>query len=326
MLRNLHAFLVVFLTAGSASAATWAESMFDDLSRDFGSVPRGPTLSHSFRLTNKSDQYVHIAGVRVSCGCVTASAVKTDLAPKESTAIYAEMDTRRFTGLKTVHIYVQFDRPRWEEVRLWVQANGRDDVTLSPDSLAYGQIKRGSMPSVSVTVNFLGNSQWKIVEALCDSNYVQPKIEEVRRDYAEVSYKLTARIRSDTPVGKWYTDVWLKTNNASTPRIRVPVTVEIESALAVSPSVANLGQVKEGGEAERKVIVRAVKPFKITRVAGEDALLSVKDSTTEAKPVHVLTVKFKAGEPGEINRTFKIMTDLKEDSEVEFQAIAQVVP
>jgi hypothetical protein len=300
--------------------------MFEELSRDFGSVPRGPTLTHSFRFTNNTGQLVHIAGVRVSCGCVTASAMQTDVAPGQTSAIYAQMDTRRFAGVKTVTVYVQFDRPQWEEVRLWVQANGRDDVTLTPEALAFGQAKRGSGPTASVDVVLLGNTDWRIVDAQCDSNYVQPRIEELRRDSSEVTYRVAARVRPDTPVGKWYTDVWLRTNNLATPRVRVPVTIEIESALSVSPFVANLGRVKAGTEVERKVIVRGVKPFRITEVKGVDGQLRVQDTTTDSKPVHVLTVKLKAAGNGDLSRTLRVLTDLKDDGEVEFKAIAQVVP
>ena len=74
-----------------------------------------------------------------------------------------------------------------------------------------------------------------------------------------------------------------------------------------------VGQVKAGAEAERRVIVRGVKPFRITSVQGTDALVSVKDSNPASKPVHVLTIKFKGQKPGELSRTFKVLTDLKED-------------
>jgi hypothetical protein len=300
--------------------------MFAEHSRDFGSVPRGPTLHYAFRLTNKTDQPVHIAGVRVSCGCTSAAAMKDDLAPGETSYILADMDTRRFSGIKTVTIYVQFDRPRWEEVRLWVQANGRDDVTMTPESLAFGQVKHGSSSATSLTLSFQGNLDWHIVEASCDSNYVQTRVEEVRREGSEVTYKVSARMRPDTPVGKWYTDVWLKTNNAATPRVRVPLTIEVQSVLMVSPAVANLGQVKTGAESERRVIVRGVQPFRITGVKGEDAQLTVKDTSPDSKPVHVLSVKLKAVKAGELNRTLRVQTDLKDEGEVEFQAIGQIIP
>jgi Protein of unknown function (DUF1573) len=282
-------------------------------------------LSHLFRLKNNTGRTVHISGVRVSCGCVTASALDTYLAPGQSTAIQAYMDTQRFLGSKVVTIYVSFDQPHWEEVRLWVQANSRDDLVVSPEAFALGQAKRGSMPSGSVTVSFAGNGQWQISDVERDSNYIQTTLRELRRDVAEVSYQVTATVRADAPAGKWYTDIWLRTNNPAMLKIRVPLTVEIESALSISPNAVQLGQVKPGTEEQRKVIVRGIKPFRITKIEGSDDQLSVRDSTSESKSVHVLTVTLKPTKAGEVNRKLKVLTDLKEEAEVEFQAKAQVV-
>jgi Protein of unknown function (DUF1573) len=323
MLRYALVLLAGLWAAAPASAGSF-DALFDELSKDFGSVPRGPALTHHFRVTNNTGSPVHIAGVRMSCNCVSAWVLQNDLAPGQSTSILAQMDTTRFSGTRSVTIYVQFDRPHWEEVRLLVMANARDDLTVSPESLALGQAKRGSMPSGSVTITFQGNSDWQITELQRESNYVLATLKELRRQGSEVSYQLTAKIRADAPVGKWFTDVWLKTNNPAMPRVRVPLTVEIESALSVSPSTVVLGQLKPGAEAERRVIVRGVKPFKITQVEGADGELTVKDSTEDSKPIHVLTVRLKPSKPGEFNRTLKIVTDLKDDSAIEFQAKAQV--
>src|SRR5262249_39670061 len=156
--------------------------------------------------------------------------------------------------------------PHREEVRLWIHANGREDVVVTPEAFALGQAKRGSMPSASVTVTFAGNGQWQITEVERESNYIKTALRELQRDVAEVTYQVTASVRADAPVGKWYTDLWLKTNNPATPRVRVPLTVEIESALSISPNALHLGQIKAGTEEQRKVIVRAIKPFRVTRV------------------------------------------------------------
>ena len=104
-------------------------------------------------------------------------------------------------------------------------------------------------------------------------------------------------MRPDTPVGKWYTDVWVKTNNPSIPQVRVPLTVEVESALSVSPEAVSLGQVAVNGESERRVIIRGVKAFKIKSVQGTDDQLAVRDGERrKQKPVHVLTVKLKGSQ------------------------------
>ena len=299
--------------------------MFTELYNDFGSGPRGPTVAHLFRLTNSTGIPVHISAVRVSCGCVSASALDTNLAPGQTTAIQAYMDTSRFYGTKAVTIYVTFDQPRREEVRLVVQANSRDDFVLAPQAFAMGQAKRGSAPSASVTVTLTGNPQWQVTQVDRESNYILIGVKELRRDLSEVSYQVTASIRPDAPVGKWFSDVWLTTNHPALPRIRVPLTVEIEPALSISPATVNLGPIQPGNLEERKVLVRGTKPFRITKVEGTDAELAVRDNTPESKPIHILTVSLKPKKPGELERTVKVLTDLKEEREIEFQAKAQVI-
>jgi hypothetical protein len=325
MLRFCFVLAASLLAAGTASAS-WADKMFDELSKDFGSVPRGPMLKHYFRVSNNTKEAVTISDVRVSCGCTSATALKTYLKPGEETFIYATMDTTRFIGPKTVTIFVQFSSPSFEEVRLWVQANGRNDFAVGPDTLEMGQVKRGSTPSAGVTVTFYGMPDTKITDIKAESNYIKTDLKEIKRDGSEVAFQLKASLRSDTPVGKWYSDVWVKTNNPSIPQIRVPLTVEIESALSVSPDLVSVGQVKVNSENERRVVIRGAQPFKVTQIDGADDLLIVKDNTDDAKAVHVLTVKLKPAKAGEIKRKIKVKTDLKEENEIDFQVTATIMP
>jgi hypothetical protein len=323
MSRNSLLFLCFLGLSGSASAASWADQVFQEVSKDFGSVPRGPSLQHTFVMKNNGSQPIRIKTLRVSCGCVTATAPKNLLQPGEEGVIQVQMDTTQFTGVRSVTIYVHFDRPKNEEVRLWVRANGRDDVTLTPETLAFGQVKRGSSPSTTVRITFQATSQTHITEVQTESNYVQPTVKEVHRLTTEVAYELSARLRSDAPVGRWFTDVWLKTDSAEIPRVRVPLTVEIESPLNVSPSLVALGEVKVGQDVERRVIVRGIKSFRVVSVRGTDAAVSVQDSTVESRPVHVLTVKFHPSQAGEVSRALEIVTDL-DGSSIEVQTTAHV--
>jgi hypothetical protein len=326
MLRYVFVLVLGLACTGTATASTWADSLFDDLSRDFGTVPKGPTLVHPFRLVNKTNGPVRISNVRPSCGCTSARALATDLAPGQETVIMVQMDTRRFSNTRAVTIFVTFDQPHFDEVRLWVQANSRDDISVLPESFAFGRIKRGTAPVADGTMTFLGNPNWQILGTSCDSNYVKTSYQLIRREGGEVAYKLSATMRSDAPAGKWFTDVWVQTNNPMSPRIRVPLTVEVEAALTVSPTTVGLGEVKAGKVAERKVIVRGVRPFLITGVQGTDKQLTVRDSTNESKIVHVLTVTLQPHDPGEINRTLRVLTDLPGNEAIEFNAVAEVIP
>jgi hypothetical protein len=233
------------------------------------------------------------------------------------------MDTSRFIGVKSVTIFVSFSQPAVEEVRLWVQANARTDFSVTPDTLSLGQVKRGAGASGTSSIAFYG-AKAEITEVKSESNYIQPSVKQVKNEAGQLSYELTAKLRGDAPVGRWYTDVWLKTNNPEIPQIRVPLTVEVESALSLSPEAVTLGQVPVDGEGERRVILRGVKPFKITEIKGADDQLAIRDNTQEAKAVHVLTVKLKPAAPGDVSRNLKIVTDLAEDNEIDLQVNAQI--
>src|SRR5262249_50291599 len=135
MLRYSLILLAGLGFVAPAGAATWADTLFEEFNKGFGSTPNGTGLGHHFRVGNKTRGPVNISNLRVSCGCVTVTAHKATLAPGEETAIHAKMNTAVFTGPRTVTIFVQFDRPALEEVRLWVRANSRHDFSVSPDTL-----------------------------------------------------------------------------------------------------------------------------------------------------------------------------------------------
>lgn len=324
MLRYSLVFVAGVLAVGSLPAATWAEGMFDDLKKDFGSVPRGPTLQHHFKVVNNTKNAVTISSVRVSCGCVTAIAHKGVLQPGEDTTLQASMDTSRFIGFRAVTIFVQFSAPAFEEVRLVVQANARTDFAVSPDTLTFGQVKRGAGPTASVTVTFHGHRDASVVKAKADSNYVQPTVVETRRTDFEVVYTVTAKLREDTPVGKWYTDVWLETTVVGLNSIRVPLTVEVQPPLTASPQVLSLGVVKAGDESGGKVLVRGTAPFKIVAIkGGGDGLTVTHDD--KAREVHILSIKATPGKAGKVDRTLTIVTDMKADNEVTVRIDADAV-
>ena len=225
MLR--HSLVLGLLLVSSASLKADFEGVLDERLHDFGVVPRGQQLTHYFRVVNTTNKTLHISGVRVSCGCTSARALENTIAPGKETAIFAVMDSRRFVGAKKVTIYVTFDQPRFEELRTVVQANAREDLIFGPDTINFGKVRQGDVKASTMNITIF-NGAVQIVEANSESNYILPTLKEVRRAGNETVYQVEAKVRQDTPVGLWFTDVWVKTNNPAYPKLRVPVTVEIE--------------------------------------------------------------------------------------------------
>jgi len=323
MLRFNVVLAAGLLAAAPVSAAGWAGGMLSEQGKDFGLVPRGPTLTHYFQVTNNTGKPVHIAGVRVSCGCTTATALQNQLAPGESTSIQALMDTRRFSGHKQVTIYVTFDQPQWEEASVFVRAYGTDDISISPTEFTFpAKVKQGDGAAAKVTVQFLGGN-WQVQGAESDSGYIEPKVKEVRRDNGSSVYEVTAALRKDTPPGRWFTDIWLATNQTGLPKVRIPLTVEIESA-STAPRTISFGDIKAGESAQRKFSVKGEKPFRVTKVEGADGEVTAKTSE-EAKAEQEVTITFKPSKTGAFDRKLIVVTDSTDLKKIEVQAHGNVV-
>ena len=146
MLRHTFTLVLGLALTGTASAAGWADALFTEHQKDFGFVPRGPMLTYPFHFTNTTGQPITVSGVRVSCGCTSAVVLKGRLNASESTAVVANMDSSRFSGTKTVTIFITFSEPQFDEVRLFVTANSRDDLNLSPDGLRFGKVRVARVP------------------------------------------------------------------------------------------------------------------------------------------------------------------------------------
>jgi len=325
MFRHSLVWLLL-LGAATPGRAGWADSMFDELARDFGSVPHAHMATHPFRLVNRTGSTVHISSVRVSCGCTSAQALQNTLTPGQDTAILVQMDTRRFFGVRAVTIYVQFDQPGFDEVRLTIQANSRDDVAVLPDSFHFGRIKPGATPAGDVTVSFLGDGDFRITSARSESNYIEVAYEETRRADGEVAYRVSARLRPDVPTGTWYTDVWLATNNPTMPRLRVPLAVDVLTPEKKSVQDLALGTVKAGAATVRQVVLSSAKSFRVTAITGNDDELSVHDGNPKSRNVHVLTVTVRPESAGTLTRSIRVRTDVPNSSEIELKTSAQVVP
>jgi hypothetical protein len=326
MRRQLLGVIVLLGAAGPAWAG--ANDYFSEFVMDFGTTPRGPVLTHYFAIKNTTNQTVQIGQPRVSCGCVSTQLLKNTLAPGESTAVLAMMDTRRIPQanvVKAVTVYVPFLSPTLEEVSLRVQTVCRDDLVMTPDTLAFGTVRKGQGGSASVKVTFYSDPAWEVKEAASNGAYIKPEAKLVSREGGAVTYEITAKLDPDCPVGDWTADVWLKTSNPGVAKLRVPVRVTVVAPIALNPDAVSLSDLRVGENVEQKVILRGNQAFKVLAVKGGDDVVNVKPQSDAAMPVHVLTIAVHPKAAGKLSRTFEIVTDLKDQAKVQLPVRATVV-
>jgi hypothetical protein len=326
MSRFVLAVAGVLVTSALATAGP--ADLFEERVKDFGTTPRGPVLVHYFRFTNTTNQPLTIGQPRVSCGCTSAAILTNRLAPGETTAVVAQMNTSRIQTpnvTKSVIVYVPFYGPSPEEVALRVQTVCRDDLIMSPDTLAFGQVKKGQGARVSTKVTFTSDPNWTVSQSLTTGGYIQVTHKLESRQGNTVTYEVTAYLDKDCPVGNWCSDIYLRTSNAAVAQLRIPVTVTVVAPVAASPDAVRLGNLALGNPAETRVLVQAAAPFKIVRVNGTDEQVTVQVDSHEAKPVHVLTLSVNPKLIGGFARNVEILTDNQEQPSVVVPVTAKVI-
>ncbi len=168
------------------------------LTKDFGPVPHGSRLFHSFPVTNVHAVPVEITGVRASCGCVKATRAKRVLQPGESTTIDVSLDTREFTGPDKETVRVAVGPSPVSTCDLAITADSRSDVLLVPDRISFGTVARGQTSSLSIEVEYRGAADWKIEEVIVPKELpVVATLRETVRRPGRVAYRLTVTLKPD---------------------------------------------------------------------------------------------------------------------------------
>src|SRR5262249_1560000 len=143
VMRNVGLAVLAWavVTAAAPAQNRWADKMFKaGTTHDFGNVARGAQLFHRFQVTNIYAVPLDLMSTRASCGCVTITPSARTLKPRETGTIDVLMDARRFTGPKTVSIYVTVGPEYVSTATLQVSPNSRAHVVFNPGQPNFGGV------------------------------------------------------------------------------------------------------------------------------------------------------------------------------------------
>lgn len=317
----------VALVALNSAALAGPAELFAEKEKDFGVSPKGTTLVHYFRFTNTTKETLTLGQPRVSCGCVTPALTTNRVAPGETAAVIAYMDTRRiqYAGVtKTVLVYVPFHSPEFTEVALRVTTVTRDDLMMSPDTIAFGTVTKGKGATATTKVTFTSDANWEVKGAKSTGAFVKPEFKLASRSGTVVTYEVTATLEKDCPPGNWTSDIFLETSNAAVAKLRIPVAVIVAPAVTALPETVSFGNMKMGDEPEQKVTLKAVTPFKILEVTGAGDDFTVKVDSDVARASHTVTITANPKAAGGLRRTLEIVTDNKDQPKVLVPVTAKV--
>jgi hypothetical protein len=306
-------------TAGSEEP--WANKMFKakgSLSHDFGSVAKGAQLKYAFKMQNIWKVPMQISDIRVSCGCVSwdPAIVRRFLQPNEEVNLDINMDSRRFTGAKTVTIFVTLGPEYISTAALRVSAVARQDVVFNPGTVTFGVVQRGETPSRTLDVEYSGALDWRVTEVVKSS--AAPFKLEVEERYRErpsrfrggrVGYRFNVTLKADAAAGPFKQEIVLKTNDPASPTLTAAIDGIIQATLTVAPDNIRLDEMKVGKADTRNVIVSGSRPFHIVGVDGQGDGITV-EVPDRAAASHILVIRCQPTKAGEVRKLLTIRTDL----------------
>ena len=315
MTKKVLALGVLLLGMGLVSAQNgeWGDKLFAQggTTHNFGSVAHGAVLNYRFPMTNIYAVPLHITGTRVSCGCVTVTPSKQVLQPRETGYVDVTMDARRFTGQKTVSIYITVGPQFTSTATLQVSAVSRPDVVFNPGHVNFGVVSLGQTPTQTIDVEYAGALEWKLNGIAEHKAPLDVKYSELYRRPGQVGYRLQVALKPDAPAGPFKHELLLQTNDPAS--LLVPLLAEgtIQAALSVVPPAVKLDGARPGVEALQRVFVNG-NGGKLFRITGVDGLPNglTADFASVPAPVQVLTLKWKPSGPGPLKADLKVKTDL----------------
>ena len=307
--------MLASVSAGNLFGQSWAEKMFSTMSHDFRSVGRGTKAEFRFEFKNLYEEDVHVAAVRTSCGCTTASVTADVLQTYETGAVVAKLNTASFIGHKSAVITVVFDRPFYAEVRLQVSGHIRTDITFDPPEVAFGEHLPGSEAEREITITRRGNPDWRItdVRSHCPHLRVQlgsaEQVSAVGGGTPLVRYRMVVRLRDSMPEGDITEQLTLVSNDKSFPMTEMSVSGKIRPTLTIAPAALSLGRVRPDSVTEQRLVIRGETPFRIVDVVCDDDRIEL-DIPEESKRLHFLQLRFRADDPSPVAARVKVQTDL----------------
>jgi hypothetical protein len=164
-----------------------------------------------------------------------------------------------------------------------------------------------------VDVEYAGALAWQVTEVVARDLPYTVTIKETYRRPGGVGYRLSVTLKADAPLGVHRHNIFLKTNDATSPLVPILVESTVQSAISVVPETLSLGTIKTDSPLIRRVVVRSTRPFRVTGIEGASAGIELgAPLSTSDEPVQFVTFKIQPTAEGAFRHEIKIKTSLQD--------------
>ncbi len=316
-------FTCATLAAVAISPSNWSVQAQDWLrqaiplesrTHDFGTVARAANTEHRFYITNNQASDLHLRSARASCGCTTPIIETEWIKPGQTGSVLARFNTGTFTGKKAATLTISIDKPNYTELQLNVTGYIRSDVVLNPGEVNFGEVPVGEPKTMDVSLDYAGRSDWKLLSVDSPAEFMKIDFAEVSRNGGRISYKITASLDQQAPLGTFKNQFLLRTNDRNLTTLPIAVQADVQSPIQVSPQSLALGSVKSGEPIIQRLVIKGRTEFRILQISCDHAEVRY-EASEDSKTVHLLSLTIQPkSQPadGLISSELLLLTDASE--------------
>ena len=275
---------------------------------DFGTVIGGKPVVHIFKIRNAGAAPLVIGAVITSCGCTAAKPTKTSVAPGETSAITASLDTRFEHGPTTRTITVATNDPKAPSIVLTLKGDIRQPVEANPADVDFGAVKHGTEISRQVTISpLVADRNFKVISVSNANRNIQAGL--APRTDGKPGAILTVTLLKTMPAGGF--DDMVKIATSRTP-VEVTVFGVVRGDLALKPVQVSFGVVRhhQGVVQYARLINTGVRPIKVLGVSSDNLGVAAEIKPITPGKEYKITIELRPNSPdGALRGRIAIQTD-----------------
>lgn len=151
------------------------ELSVEEGSYNFGTVPQGKKVQHSFRIKNSGDAPLQIKKLEAACGCTAVKPSTSLLQPGKSAEIGVTFDSASFSGKVVKSVTMTTNAGKTPTYTFNMEGTVAEELQVAPRQLNLGPLSAGASKQATVTVTNNGGSSIKLTAVNVTSSSLQIK-------------------------------------------------------------------------------------------------------------------------------------------------------
>lgn len=191
---------------------------------NFGSVPQGKKVQHTFRIKNSGDAPLQIKKLEAACGCTAVKPSTSVIQPGKSADIEVIFDSTSFSGKVVKTVTMTSNASKTPSYTFSMEGTVTEELQVTPRQLSLGALNVGAAKQAVISVTNNAGSPVKLlaVNVTSSSLQIKPTIKKAELKPGETgTIELAVTARPEAKILSGY--LHIITSSAQKKEITVPV-------------------------------------------------------------------------------------------------------